>query len=123
MKSKYFVPLVTGTAIALLGVWAVSSTRVRVAESAIQCVQDLKHPLIGNEEEVHLLHGCEVDAKKVGARLWDATALFALFGWIAGALGYVAGERGRDQWWQRRLQHREKSQAAGKAGGASGSHG
>lgn len=114
MKTKYSLPLVTGAATALLGVWAVSSTRGRVAESAIQCVQDLQHPLIGNEEELHLLHGCELGARKVGARLWDALVLSALVGWTAGALGHVAGEREREQWWQRWLREREKSQAGGK---------
>ena len=101
MKLKYSVPFVTGAAIALLGAGLIGNTRVEVAEAAIQCVQDLQHPLLSNEEEHRALHECEGGARRTGITLLEALAIFGLFGWGAGALGFAAGGRESEKAWQK----------------------
>ena len=115
MRSKYFVPLATGAAIALLGVWLVANTRVDVAYAAIECVRDLQHPLLKNENELRALQVCEQDARHSAIGIGYALAIFALAGAMAAVLGYVAGKREVEKAWQQwPIVH---PQAAGKGSG------
>lgn len=102
MKSKYGVPLVTGTAMGLFGVLLVANTRVEVAFAATACVQALEDPLVMNENALRELQEREREARHTGASLAYVGVIFALAGVVATVLGYVGGkqevERGRQQW-------------------------
>ena len=100
MRSKYLVPLLTGAVIAALGVGLVANGRVEVAYAAIECVQDLQHPLLKNENELRELQHCEQDARHKGAGLGYVALAFALAGALAAALGYVAGKQEVEKAWQ-----------------------
>jgi hypothetical protein len=55
MRSKYFLPLVTGVSIALLGVGLVANTRANVAYAVTECVYRFQHPLPKEAPELHKL--------------------------------------------------------------------
>jgi hypothetical protein len=100
MRSKYFLPLVTGTSIALLGVWLVANTRVNVAYAVTECVYRFQHPLPRETTELHKLQQCEQDARHSGIGLGYVVAIFALAGATAAVLGYVAGKQEARAWQQ-----------------------
>ena len=100
MRSRYVVPLVTGAAIALLGVGLVANTRVNVAYAAIECVQDLQHPLLKNENELRQLQECERNARHTSTDLGYVALIFAVAGVLAAVFGYLAGKQEVEKAWQ-----------------------
>jgi hypothetical protein len=93
MRSKYFLPLVTGASIALLGAGLVATTRVSVAYAVTECVYQFQHPLPTEAIELPKLQKCEQDARHTGISLEYVVGIFALAGATAAVLGYVAGKR------------------------------
>jgi hypothetical protein len=100
MRSKYFLPLVTGVSIALLGVGLVANTRVNVAYAVTECVYRFEHPLPKEATDLHKLQECEHDARHSGIGLGYVLAIFALAGATAAVLGYVAGKQEIEKAWQ-----------------------
>ena len=102
MRSRYFLPLVTGISIALLGVGLIANTRVNVAYAVAECVYQFQHPLPKEATELDKRQECERDARHSGIGLGYVVAIFALAGAMAAVLGYVAGkqevEKARQQW-------------------------
>ena len=113
MRSKYFLPLVTGTIIALLGVGLVANTRVNVAYAVAECVYQFQHPLPKEATELHKLQECERDARHSGIGLGYVVAILALAGATAAVLGYVVGKQEGRAWQQWPL---------GSKGSVAGSH-
>ena len=102
MRSKYFLPLVTGVSIALLGVGLVANTRVNVAYAVTECVYQYQHPLSKEAIELRTLQECERDARHSGIGLEYVLVIFAIAGVVAVSLGYMAGkqetEKARQEW-------------------------
>ena len=117
MRSKYFVPLVTGASIAVLGVGLVANTRVDVAYAVIECVHEFQHPARKEENELPKLQKCERDARHSGIGLEYVLLIFAVAGAGAAVLGYVAGKREIEKAWQEWPLVESQAQAARKGSG------
>ena len=113
MRSKYFLPLVTGASMALLGVGLVANARVNVAYAVTECVYQFQHPLPKQVVELRKLQECERDARHSGIGLAYVLVIFAMAGATAAVLGYLAGKQEERAWQQWPL---------GSKGSVAGSH-
>jgi hypothetical protein len=117
MRSKFFVPLITGASIALLGVGLVANTRVDVAYAVIECTHEFQHPLRKEENELPKLQQCEREARHSGVGLEYVLLIFAVAGAGAAVLGYVAGKQELAKAWQQWPLVQSQARAATKGSG------